>query len=295
MSLAGTLCYSLAKRMVLTRRTGAAGENPATFDLATYQQWREAELRAQFTEHFRFDEVAGKDVLDFGCGGGTLSMLIARHGVKSITGVDLNPQMIAQAQDEMRHLNGATPPQVPRFVLGADPKKIEFPDNSFDVILCFDVLEHILDYREIIPEWQRILRPGGKVFIWWVPWFHPYGHHAESLLPLPWAHVFFSDKTLIEACARVYDMPEFKPRWWDLDENGRKKPNKWRSMAQLEALNKLTIREFEQLCAQTGLQIATRELVGFNSSVAAPLTRSLAHLPVTREFFCSRVIYRLQK
>ena len=44
MSLAGTLCYQLAKRVVLTRRTGAAGENPHTFDLATYQQWREAEL-----------------------------------------------------------------------------------------------------------------------------------------------------------------------------------------------------------------------------------------------------------
>ncbi len=56
-----------------------------------------------------------------------------------------------------------------------------------------------------------------------------------------------------------------------------------------------TIREFERLCKDTGLQIATRDLVGFNSSTIGPLTQGLAHLPVTREFFCSRVIYRLQK
>jgi ubiquinone/menaquinone biosynthesis C-methylase UbiE len=294
MSLAGTLCYNLAKRRVLTRTTGAAGENPHTFDLAKYQEWRDNELRDQFTQHFRFEEVAGKDVLDFGCGGGALSLMLARQGVKSLTGTDLNGQMIAQAQEELSKLNGSL--QVtPRFVLGRDSRKIEFPDNSFDIILCFDVLEHIMDYREIVAEWQRVLRRDGKVFIWWVPWFHPYGHHMESLVPLPWAHVVFSDKTLFEACARVYDMPEFKPRWWDLDEQGRKRPNKWLTMERFNDLNKLTIREFEQLCGQTGLQIDTREIVGFGGSAISRLTRTLAHLPVTREFFCSRVVYRLQK
>jgi ubiquinone/menaquinone biosynthesis C-methylase UbiE len=294
MSLAGTLCYNLSKRIVLTRRSGAVGENPASFDLAKYQEWRDEELRTQFTEHFRFDEVEGKDVLDFGCGGGALSLMLARHNVKSLTGTDLNEQMIAQAEDELSKLNGSLP-VTPRFVLGRDSRKIEFPDNSFDVVLCFDVLEHIIDYREIIPEWQRVLRPGGKVFIWWVPWFHPYGHHIESLVPLPWVHAFFSEQTLIEACARVYAMPEFKPRWWDLDEHGRRKPNKYLTLDRFTDLNKLTIREFEKLCRQEGLQLATRELIGFGGSAAARLTRILAQLPVTREFFCSRVIYRLQK
>jgi hypothetical protein len=108
-------------------------------------------------------------------------------------------------------------------------------------------------------------------------------------------HVFFSDKTLIEAAARVYDMPEYKPRWWDLDDNGGKRPNKWLATERFSDLNKLTIREFETLCDQVGLQIATREIVGFGGSAVSRMTRGLSKLPLTREFFCSRVIYRLRK
>ena len=100
-----------------------------------------------------------------------------------------------------------------------------------------------------------------------------------SLVPLPWAHVFFSERTLLNVCARVYDLPEFKPRWWDLDEHGRKKPNKWRQLVQLPDLNRLTIAQFERLCQHTGLQIARRELYGFGGSRLGRLTRGLTRLP----------------
>ncbi len=283
------LCFRLSKRCVLARQTGDAGENAATFDPRAYHQWRAAELRQQFFAHFRPAELTGKDVLDFGCGSGTLTLLAAEAGAASVIGVDLNPALIAQARELY------APGSQTRFLLAEDSKRIELPDDSVDVILCFDVLEHILDYREIIAEWRRVLRAGGRVFIWWVPWRNPYGHHIESLVPLPWAHILFSERTLIAVCARIYDLPEFAPRWWDQDEHRRKKTNKWRSLERLPDLNRLTIGEFETVCRNVGLQIERRELYGFGGSLLARMTRWLTRLPLVREFFCSRVIYRLQR
>jgi len=292
MKLMGAVCFVLSRRVVLGRKTGAAGENPATFDRTAYQQWRAAELRAQFMTHFDPADLRDLDVLDFGCGEGELSFLVAGMGVGSVTGIDLSEPLIqsAAARVPSSHL-----PVRPRFLTASNPKTIDLPDVSMDLILCFDVLEHIMDYEDVFHEWRRVLRPDGRVFIWWVPWFHPYGHHIESLVPIPWAHVIFSERVLIETCARVYDLPEFKPRVWDLDGNGGKKPNKWRALDRLPGVNRLTIARFEALCREIGLRIEERSLVGFGSSALARLTRALTRIPGLRELFCSRVIYKLRR
>jgi ubiquinone/menaquinone biosynthesis C-methylase UbiE len=292
MNLSRTLCFNLAKRMVIARRLGEAGENSATFDAGAYHQWRMDELQRQFNDHFEAADLAGRDVLDFGCGSGALTILAIEARAKSVTGIDLNAALIEQAKNICRSRGLKN---WPRFIVASDPKKIDLPDESIDIILCFDVLEHIIDYQEIIAEWRRVLRADGRVFIWWVPWLNPYGHHIESLVPLPWAHVFFSDRVLIDTCARIYDMPEFKPRLWDLDEKGKKKPNKWQKLDRLPDLNRLTIARFEEICGGVGLQIERREVIGFGGSRAARLTRGLTRLPVLRELFCSRVVYCLRR
>lgn len=289
MSLSHALCFNLAKRMVLARRPGEAGENPATFEAGVYHHWRMKELQKQFTDHFDAADLAGRDVLDFGCGSGALSLLALEAEAASVTGVDLNAELIEQAKT-LCFSSG----RQPLFMVASDPKKIDLIDDSIDIILCFDVLEHIIDYREIIPEWRRVLRADGRVFIWWVPWLNPYGHHIESLVPLPWAHVFFSDRILIDTCARIYDLPEFKPRMWDIDGEGKKRPNKWRELDRLPDLNRLTIAGFEGICRRIGLKIERREVKGFGGSRTARLTRGLTRLPVLRELFCSRVIYCLR-
>ena len=160
----------------------------------------------------------------------------------------------------------------PRFFTASSAATIDLPDRSMDVILCFDVLEHVIQYQEIIREWRRVLRPDGRLFIWWIPWLHPYGHHVESLVPVPWAHVIFPEKVLVATCARIYELPAFRPRWWDLNPDGGKKPNKWRALDQLPCLNRLTIRRFEAACRQSGLRIDRRVVDGFGESAAARLT-----------------------
>ena len=291
--IAENICFRLAKSRVLKRQEGDAGERAATFDKGAYQDWRKSELERQFSSHFSGDDVAGKDVLDFGCGGGELSFLAAERGAKSVVGieVDLERFEMAAARAEASIL-----PNRPQFVHSPDTRTVDRPDASADVILCFDVLEHILDYPDIIPEWQRILQPGGRVLIWWMPYYHPWGHHVESLVPLPWVHALFSDRTVINTCARIYDMPEFRPRIWDLDAAGAKKPNKWRAMETLPTLNKLTIRRFEKIARDLGFGFARREYHPISSSGAAKMiSKALISLPPAREFFTSVVVYDLRK
>jgi SAM-dependent methyltransferase len=292
-TLAEAICFKLAKARVLKRQEGAAGERSATFDPAAYQAWRKSELQEQFAAHFSEADVRGKDVVDFGCGGGELSFLAAGMGAKSVLGLEVDRERYEMACAAAGRLDL---PVTPTFQHSPDTATVDRPDSSCDVILCFDVLEHILDYRTIIPEWHRILRPGGHVLIWWMPYYHPWGHHVESLVPLPWVHAAFSDRTVINTCAAIYDMPEFRPRIWDLDDTGKKKPNKWRTMDRLPTLNKLTIRSFEDICRGLGFSFDRKEYHPISSSgLARKVSKALISLPPTREYFTSVAIYDLRK
>lgn len=286
------ICFRLSRRRVLSRKTGDAGENAATFDPVAYRAWRSHELRTQFEGHFGAVDVRGLDILDLGCGEGELSFMLAERGAKSVIGIDAIADRIASGKRRLAETPGV---KTIDFRLAADTRTIGLPDASVDLIVCFDVLEHIMDYEPVIAEWARVLRPGGRVFIWWVPWFHPWGPHIESLVPLPWAHVFFSDEALLETCARIYDMPEFTPRLWDLDQNGQKKPNKWRAMTRLPDVNRLTIGRFESILRRVGLGIAERNARGFSSSKLAGMTGFLTKVPIMREFFTAYLTYKLRK
>ena len=291
MGMMDELCFRLSRRRVLSREAGDAGENAATFDGEAYRDWRSSELRGQFESHFASAAIEGRDVLDFGCGEGDLSFLVSELEPRSVTGVDVDADRVDSAR---KRSEGFEPARRPEFIAASTTTTIDRPDASADLILCFDVLEHILDYPRILPEWRRVLRDDGRVFVWWVPWFHPYGHHIESLVPLPWAHVFFSDRALIRTCERVYDEPEFKPRIWDLDDDGHKRPNKWRDLERLPDVNRLTIARFERICRRIGLSIERRELHGFGSSGLAKLTRVFTKIPWMREYFTAYVIYELK-
>jgi SAM-dependent methyltransferase len=292
MSLSSSVLFHFSKDKVIHAKPGDVAGNPASFSASAYREWRDAALRAQFLANFDPEDLRDKDVLDFGCGEGGLSCLVATFGVKSITGIDLSEEQVRSA---VARLQQASLPIRPQFLVGSDSKSVDLGDASMDVILCFDVLEHILDYRAIIPEWHRVLRPQGRVFIWWVPWFHPYGHHIHPLVPLPWVHAFFPDKTLIDVCARIYDMPEFKARLWDQDADGKKRPNKWAKMDKLPDVNRLTIARFERTCRESSLRIEYRRSTGFEGSRFAGVTSMLSQIPWIREFFTSHVVYKLRK
>jgi 2-polyprenyl-3-methyl-5-hydroxy-6-metoxy-1,4-benzoquinol methylase len=104
----------------------------------------------------------GTRVLDVGCGVGRWSRLLASRGA-SVTGVDLSPTMIAEAE---RRAATAGLTDRCRFVV-QDSAALEV-GGSFDLILCVTMLQHILDIgalRSALQRMARHLAPGGRLVI----------------------------------------------------------------------------------------------------------------------------------
>lgn len=116
-------------------------------------------------------------VLDVGCGDSPYRFLL-RPDQTNYHGID-----IVDAQDFDYHN-----PDVTRF----DGRCIPFPTDSFDAILCTEVLEHVEDAPQLISEMLRVLRPGGRAIIT-IPWsarFHFIPHDYCRYTPTRLGHLF---------------------------------------------------------------------------------------------------------
>ncbi len=100
---------------------------------------------------------SGKRVLDVGCGGGFLSEEFARDGFM-VTGIDPSPTSVDTARRHAAEGNLTIDYRVGR------GEALPFPDGSFDVVACCDVLEHVDDPGRVIVEISRVLKPGGLFF-----------------------------------------------------------------------------------------------------------------------------------
>lgn len=267
-----------------------------TTDADQYRNWRARELEGQLAEHFHTGRIAGLNVLDFGCGAGELCMLLAQYKPKQLTGVDISKRAIERATSWTGTLDRPDSGCI-RFIQNGIGKPVPIESGSIGLICCFDALEHLANVPSVVQEWYRMLQPGGRVWIWWSPWRGPFGHHMESLIPWPWAHLVFSERTMFRACAELYDAPDFVPRVWDRDpETGDKKPNKWRHQQQFHPfLNRLTRRDFQRCVRQAGLVIERRETHGFGGSPLRRATRCLLPVPGLGECFVSFFVYELTK
>ena len=289
MNPAEEIIRCLCERRVRTH----AREHPTFTTLTKYAAHRDAVLQRDFRMYFDAEALRGRRVIDFGCGSGDLSMFVCEQGAASVTGIDLSEKFVALARNtaELKQVGNRV-----SFVIGRRDA-IPLAETSADAVLCFDVMEHVLDYTSIIREWYRVLVPGGKVFIAWRLWMHPYsGHHCYPLVNVPWAHLLLSDAALLRICARVYELAEYRPSFWHLDEHGRKKSNPFGHTDTLEDyVNKLTSWRFERVSRHVGFKIARREFFPFSGDRAARLKRFLASLPFLSDAFSSAVVYELEK
>ncbi len=126
------------------------------------EQWRRRGLPAPE----RVEEVladlgcaAGSLLLDVGCGSGNWSIALARRGYR-VRGVDISPGMIRQAREAVREY-GLTE-EVVSFGVG-DAERIDAPDEAFDAIVCFRVLDFTPRPGAALVEFRRVLKPGGRL------------------------------------------------------------------------------------------------------------------------------------
>ncbi len=279
----------------LSRRLMSPPDNKMA-DIEAYASWRDAALTSSW-RHFSDAELAGKDVLDFGCGEGQLALLFAAKGLaRSITGVDIDTAALGRAEAALdKHPEFAA---TLRFVEG-NVAGLPLADASVDLITAFDCMEHVMAPGAILQDWARVLRPGGRVLIEWFPYKGPWGPHMEALIPVPWAHFLFGQKAMFRAAAAIYDDPGFVPRHWDLLPDGRKKPNKWTqwdSFAQQAYINQLDIATFRKLVAAAGLTIERLDRSGFGHAGAKKLVgNALMAIPGLGEYATSYAVIALEK
>jgi SAM-dependent methyltransferase len=137
-------------------------------------EWLQQKLYAR-RAHFVLRQMKGRPgrVLDVGCGRGLLLRAFRQKGCE-VTGTEFSDDACRYAREV---------PGIP--VRVGLLEQLRFPDNSYDVVVMWHVLEHISDPRPTLAEVVRILRPGG-IFLVGVPNF---GSPEAQLTKADWFHL----------------------------------------------------------------------------------------------------------
>jgi 2-polyprenyl-6-hydroxyphenyl methylase/3-demethylubiquinone-9 3-methyltransferase len=113
-------------------------------------------LRIQFIQGYA--DVAGKRIVDVGCGGGILTEGLAKYGADAL-GIDLSEELIDIA--DLHGLESGVSAHYQK--ISAEALAQQQPE-SFDHVTCMEMLEHVPDPGSIISACAALVKPGGMVF-----------------------------------------------------------------------------------------------------------------------------------
>lgn len=106
------------------------------------------------SRYFFASQVArGKTVLDIACGVGYGAYYIAKQGAKEVVGVDVDAKTIAYAKERYKKKNL-------KFNKGS-AEEIPLNNSSIDIIVSFETIEHVADYKKFLKETKRVLKKDG--------------------------------------------------------------------------------------------------------------------------------------
>jgi 2-polyprenyl-3-methyl-5-hydroxy-6-metoxy-1,4-benzoquinol methylase len=117
------------------------------------------------------------EILDIGCGTGSLSILLAELGHR-VTGVDLSPAMIEQAEAKAKKEQQAIQFHV------MDAAFPEFSGQKFDAILCRHLLWTLPDPAQVLQRWIKLLKPNGRLVLIEGFWHTGAGLKAKAILEI---------------------------------------------------------------------------------------------------------------
>jgi 2-polyprenyl-6-hydroxyphenyl methylase / 3-demethylubiquinone-9 3-methyltransferase len=102
--------------------------------------------------------LAGKKVIDIGCGGGILTESMAALGA-TVTGVDMSEAALNVAKLHLLESGLSV-----EYVLSTAEKIAEERPAQYDVVTCLEMLEHVPDPLSVITACSALVKPGGQVF-----------------------------------------------------------------------------------------------------------------------------------
>lgn len=140
-----------ASRAEAAVREETYGEDLGQSSWLTAREWLE------FADALRIG--AGSDVLEVGSGSGGPAVYLAGQRACRVTGVDVNEHGVrnAAALADARGLSERA-----RFHAVDASRPLPFPDESFDAIVSNDAMCHIASRLDVLRDWYRLLKPGGR-------------------------------------------------------------------------------------------------------------------------------------
>jgi SAM-dependent methyltransferase len=114
----------------------------------------------------RFPLAAGDRVLDLGCGGGRHAFECYRRGAR-VVALDRDGEEIREVARWFAAMKeeGEAPEGSSAVAMEGDALHLPFPDESFDVVIVSEVMEHVPDDKGVLAEMVRVLRPGGRIAV----------------------------------------------------------------------------------------------------------------------------------
>lgn len=251
----------------------------------TYAEWQYEKGMDTIKFYLKYTDVnemfKDRTVLDIGCGAGGKTVFYASQGVRKIVGVEILEKYRKEAEKLAEKYNIEDKFE---FVC-ADASKTPFEDETFDTIIMNDAMEHVDQPEKVLEECYRILKKNGRLYLNFPPYNHPYGAHLSDAIGMPWVHVFFSEKTLVDTYKDlVKDLPDGKDR---IEFRIGKKPD---GTEYFSYINKMTIKRYKKILENSRFKCAyycEEPLRGF--------LKYPAKLPFFKEFLVKMVVCVLEK
>jgi SAM-dependent methyltransferase len=200
----------------------------------------------------------GKRVIDYGCGFGHLTLDLGAHA-DEVIGLECRQSLIEACSRQADKL-------------GID--NVSFMDSrvprpeamNADIIISMDSMEHFEDPAGILKDCASRLKPSGRMLITFgPPWLHPFGHHLSYMCSVPWFHLAFSEKTIM---------------------NVRRKYRRDGARLFREAsggMGRMTLKRFKDLVAGSSLKSEALELFAIRNF------KPVLWFPVLHEMWISRI------
>jgi methionine biosynthesis protein MetW len=101
-------------------------------------------------------KLGGKKLLDIGCGDGTYTLVLKDLlKTEETVGIEISPEAVGLAKEK----------GIKACQLDIDEEKFPFEDESFDIIYCGEIIEHLFNPDRLLEEIRRTLKPGGRCII----------------------------------------------------------------------------------------------------------------------------------
>lgn len=252
-------------------------------DYTQFEYDHAPKLLDQYKSFINLEEFRWKKILEIWSWWGGKIIYIAQQFNASATGIDLNQHFLSQAQKKSQELNVEHQVEF----LEMDALNMTFNDNTFDIVLMSDVLEHIPQTQKLLQEVMRVAKKWGKILFDFAPYYHYYWHHIWDRIYIPWLHVFLTDNFMADLYDRSLDWFPDKQKRLDL------RVSKIWEKRKFTYLNKISRKEFENT-----INRLTQMWIFTTCTISYFMLKNInifSKLPILREIFIRHIVWVIKK